>query len=87
MQLKRQFQNQNTVINLNKEFLYNLVLIEQHRGRIKGEIFFPFVMFLLFTLFLFLLKKYEPMKVYKLIKLILVVYVILQFPLRYVLLI
>jgi hypothetical protein len=85
MHLKRQFQNQNTVINLDTDFLCNLVLIKQHRGRIKGEIFSPFIMFLLF--FSFLLKKYEPLKVCKLIKLILGMYVILQFALMYVLLI
>jgi len=38
-----------SVINLDKDFY--IVLIKQQRGRIKGEIFFPFIMFLFFFFF------------------------------------
>jgi hypothetical protein len=75
------------VINLDKDFLYNSVLIKQHRGRIKGEIFFPLSCFSFFIIIYYFLLKNEPMKVCKLIKLILGVYVIWQLALRYVLLI
>jgi len=57
MQLKRQFHNQNAVTNIDKDFLYNLVLVKQHRGRIKGEIFSLYHVSLSLSLFFFFLLK------------------------------